>query len=142
MTAQCEALSHSIGVENLSVSIPWSRPPFPPVPAPGSASEEIARRARAHLIFDLMQAHGCNALVMGHHADDQVETLLMRMALHRETAHERRLGYSGMRPARRWGMGYGVRAGDLGWAGLGGMDTWILRPLLGVPKVSASIHST
>ncbi|KAG9015099.1 hypothetical protein FRB94_004218 [Tulasnella sp. JGI-2019a] len=136
MTAQCKALSHSLGVENISISIPWSQAPFPPVPVPGSAIEEIARRARAQLIFDLMQSHGCNGLVMGHHADDQVETLLMRMSRHQDSTDQRRPGFSGMRSVRRWGMGYGTHPGALGWAGVNGMDAWILRPLLSAQKES------
>lgn len=135
MTKQCRQLSESLGVENISVSIPWSHPPFPAAPGPGSASEEIARRARYHLMFDQMRRHGCDGLVMGHHADDQVETLLMRISLQGEQSFRPGRDILGMPPIRRWGMGFGRRSGDLGWAGVPGMKAWVLRPLLNVPKV-------
>lgn len=133
MTDRCRALSESLGVENISVAIPWSHSPFPPPPLPGAAIETIARNARFQLIFDLMRRHGCDGLVMGHHADDQVETLLMRMAVQRDSSSGRPMV---MRSLRRWGMGHSKGAEGLGWAGLAGMETWILRPLLDVSKVS------
>lgn len=74
-----------------------------------------------------------NVLCTGHHLDDQIETAIMR--LNRKSS---KLGLAGMRKLRRWGMGDDRAYGDgLGWAGIWGMDRWIARPLLGVPKVGS-----
>jgi tRNA(Ile)-lysidine synthase len=78
-----------------------------------------------------MTTAGAKVLVLGHHADDQVETSLMRLG--RQTTE---LGAGGMKRCRRWGMGFGNGVGSLGWAGYEGMNRWILRPLLDVSKVS------
>ncbi|KAG9047756.1 hypothetical protein FS837_001597 [Tulasnella sp. UAMH 9824] len=140
MTARCRELSASLGIPNVVMSIPWSQPPFPPKPLPGQAIEEVARAARSQLLFDAMQQHECDALVMGHHADDQVETALMRLlrrgrvSENGSTGSEVALHNSITRPYRRWGMGFKSQSGTLGWAGLPGMDKWIIRPLLNLPK--------
>ncbi len=41
------------------------------------ASEEVARRARYEVFAELLEADEC--LLMGHHLDDQLETLLLRL---------------------------------------------------------------
>jgi len=76
-----------------------------------------------------MRRHGANAIAFGHHADDQLETFLMRLA--NGTGF---LGLGGMKPVRRFGMGDGS-PGQTGWYGVDGMQRWIIRPLLGVSKV-------
>ena len=111
--------------------IPWSKPPFPARPTEGEAFEGIARDARHHVLFQTMTSIGARVLGFGHHADDQVETSLMRLG--RQTTE---LGAGGMRRCRRWGMGFGTSVDSLGWAGYEGMNRWILRPLLDVGKVS------
>lgn len=79
-------------------------------PASGLAS--AARAARFALMVDKMNALGLATLVLGHHRDDQGETLLMRMAHGSGIA-----GLGGMaKNAQRWGI-------DL------------VRPLLDLPKV-------
>jgi len=129
----------------------WGEPPFPPHPrasegedkdvneeegegeGESSAIESVARIARYRLLFDAMVRRGARVLVTGHHADDQVETVLMRLGSGSSV-----LGLGGMRPSRRFGMalGKGEGEGDCGWFGREGLNRWIVRPLLDVPKVS------
>ncbi len=125
-------LAQRLSVEHQIISIPWGVYPFPPRPADGSAMEEIARDARYRLLFTAMQSRDINWLGLGHHADDQVETAVMRLS-----RGSSGLGLSGMRPLRRWGMGARTA---LAWAGLPGMSTWIARPLLPFPKVRTTIR--
>lgn len=41
--------------------------------------EEFARDVRYRFFVDVAKAHGCTAVATGHHADDQAETVLMRI---------------------------------------------------------------
>ncbi|KAF8333550.1 PP-loop family-domain-containing protein [Cantharellus anzutake] len=123
---QAAELARRLSVEHHTISIPWDSHPFPSKPLDGSAMEQKSRDARYHLMFAAMQSHHINWLGLGHHADDQVETAVMRLS-----HGSAQFGLSGMRPIRRWGMG-GLSA--LTWAGLPGMTTWIARPLLTFPK--------
>jgi tRNA(Ile)-lysidine synthase TilS/MesJ len=132
MAKQCSKNASSLKVEHLTVPIPWSEPPFPPRPADDSAFEGIAREARFHVLFNAMTRMDAKTLAFGHHADDQVETSLMRLS--KRTTE---IGAGGMRPCRRWGMGLKTGKDKLGWAGHEGMHRWIVRPLLEVSKVSA-----
>jgi tRNA(Ile)-lysidine synthase TilS/MesJ len=137
MADQCSKNASSLKVEHFSIPIPWSEPPFPPEPSP-TAFEGIAREARFHVLFDAITRMGAKTLAFGHHADDQVETSLMRLA--KGTTE---IGAGGMRPCRRWGMGLGRSIEyKLGWAGYEGMHRWIVRPLLEVSKVSTGLHTT
>ena len=43
----------------------------------GGSLEEVAREARYRFLFDLARREGAQAVAVGHHADDQVETVLM-----------------------------------------------------------------
>jgi tRNA(Ile)-lysidine synthase TilS/MesJ len=123
--------------DHAELRIPWGSPPFPSRPGGeggSNAVESVARPARYRLMFDAMVRRRVRVLAMGHHADDQVETVLMRLG-----SGSTVLGLGGMRPVRRFGMSLGKREGDFGWFGLEGMDRWIVRPLLDVPKVSAAL---
>lgn len=134
--------------------IPWGEPPFPPRPQTGApaanadkgvdsdsdsvagseAMESVARIARYRLLFDAMvqqQERPVHVLATAHHADDQIETVLMRLG-----SGSTALGLGGMRPVRRFGMAMGRNVGDFGWFGHEGLNRWIVRPLLDVPKVS------
>jgi tRNA(Ile)-lysidine synthase len=139
MAERCAESATSMGVEHLTSVIPWSQPPFPDRPVDAGSFESIARTARYHVLFAAMSRMGAKVIAFGHHADDQVETSLMRLA--RGTTE---LGAGGMRPCRRWGMGLGRNETSLGWSGLEGMSRWILRPLIEFSKVSlfSSVHST
>jgi tRNA(Ile)-lysidine synthase len=134
--------------------VPWGEPPFPPRPRMGpraadadagavgavagadsGAIESVARTARYRLMFDAMtlqqqQQRRVHVLATGHHADDQIETVLMRLG-----SGSTALGLGGMRPVRRFGMAMGKNESDFGWFGHEGLDRWIVRPLLDVPKV-------
>jgi hypothetical protein len=134
--------------------IPWDEPPFPPRPRMGGAAphanagvgadagadadagtgeapiESVARTARYRLMFDEMRRRRVHVLATGHHADDQIETVLMRLG-----SGSTVLGLGGMRPVRRFGMAMGKNECDYGWFGHEGLDRWIVRPLLDVPKV-------
>ena len=128
--------------DHSELRIPWGSLPFPSRPGAGEsggveAIESVARTARYRLMFDEMVRRRVHVLATGHHADDQVETVLMRLG-----SGSTRLGLGGMRPVRRFGMALGKREGDFGWFGHGGLDRWIVRPLLDVTKVSAAPSHT
>lgn len=129
MAAHSAANAAAMGVEHLTLDIPWGTPPFSAKPVAGQPMEQVAREARYHVIFDGMVRTGAHSVAFGHHADDQVETSLMRLA--RGTTE---LGAGGMRRCRRWGMGTGDVEGGLGWVGHHGLNRWIMRPLLEVRK--------
>ncbi|KAJ7805636.1 hypothetical protein B0H14DRAFT_2879468 [Mycena olivaceomarginata] len=100
-------------------------------PRPGEAFEGIGRQARYHLLFQAMKQAGAEVLALGHHGDDQVETSLIRLS--KGTTE---LGAGGMRKVRRWGMGVNNNGDEntVGWAGVEGMTSWMVRPLLEVSK--------
>ena len=135
MAAQCLKFAQTIGVEHLSYKVPWSTFPYPRRPLPGEAFEAIARAVRYHSLLQLMLQSNTGVIGFGQHADDQIETALMRLG--RGTTL---LGASGMKPFRRWGMGVAPGKGhDLEWVGYEGMNKWIIRPLLGVSKVRSAV---
>jgi len=119
---------------HFELRVPWGEPPFPPRPQMGTdaseAIETVARTARYRLMFDAMLRQRVNVLATGHHADDQIETVLMRLGSGSSV-----LGLGGMRPVRRFGMAMSKGENDFGWFGHEGLDRWIARPLLDVPKV-------
>ncbi|KAI0929004.1 hypothetical protein AcW2_004835 [Taiwanofungus camphoratus] len=126
MAKNAATVARSLSVEHFYTQIPWNRPPFPPRPSGAVAFEQIARDARYNRLFHAMTGIGAHAIAYGHHADDQVETAIMRMM-----KGSGDLGVGGMRSVRRWGMGEGR---PLAWAGPTGMIRWIVRPLLLVSK--------
>jgi tRNA(Ile)-lysidine synthase len=63
--------------------------------------EQYARQQRYAFLMDAARVHDCEAVATGHHADDQVETILMRMV--RGTSPK---GLAGIPPVRESG---GVR---------------------------------
>ncbi|HMR33285.1 MAG TPA: tRNA lysidine(34) synthetase TilS [Geminicoccaceae bacterium] len=80
-------------------------------PKPGSGIQAAAREARYRLLGDACRAAGILHLLLGHHADDQAETVALRAA-----RGSGRRGLAGM-PAIREVPGLRL-----------------LRPLLGIPK--------
>ncbi|KAF9469291.1 PP-loop family-domain-containing protein [Collybia nuda] len=128
MAEHCSKFALSIGVDHITQKINWSEPPYPPRPSPGDTFEKVARDARYHALFESVTREDIGLLAFGHHADDQVETSLMRLG-----RGSKEIGAGGMRSCRRWGMGIG-REGSLGWTGYEGMKRWIIRPLLDISK--------
>jgi tRNA(Ile)-lysidine synthase len=124
--ARFKAASH------VEMRVRWGETPFPARPRDGEPVESPARNARYQLMFDAMVRRDVHVLATGHHADDQVETVLMRLG-----AGSSILGLGGMRPLRRFGMALGKGENDYGWFGHEGLNRWIARPLLEVSKVSA-----
>ena len=115
----------------VTIPIPWSSSPdsiFPRKPPPGVPFEDLARHARSNRLFLAMTMHRAFCIAYAHHADDQVETSVMRFA-----SGTSPFGAMGMRPLRRWGMG---DASPLSWNGGIGMQRFVVRPLLEVSKVS------
>lgn len=72
----------------------------------GLSPQDAARRVRFHFFDDLLQRHRAQKIALGHHADDQVETFLLRLI--RGSGLQ---GLKGMLPIR---------------------DGKVIRPLLGV----------
>ncbi len=85
--------------------------------APGV--EERAREARRRAFRDAMDALGADAVLTAHHADDQLETVLMRMLR---------------------GGGAGGLRGVPAQSRLGG--GWLLRPFLALPKAALEAYVT
>ncbi|THV07770.1 adenine nucleotide alpha hydrolases-like protein [Dendrothele bispora CBS 962.96] len=131
MAKRCAAAAKSIGVEHYTYKIPWSQNSWPEKPQKSTFFENNARTARYRKIYEAMSDVDAKIIAMGHHKDDQVETMLMRV-MKGSTSD----GASGMKYIRRWGMGLGV-SGLLGistGSAHEGMRRWIIRPLLSLPK--------
>ncbi len=45
----------------------------------GLSPQDAARRIRFHFFYDLLRKHRAQKIALGHHADDQVETILLRL---------------------------------------------------------------
>ena len=85
--------------------------------------EEAARRARYEFLIEVARQNGATTLAVAHHADDQVETVLMHFL--------RGAGLGGLR-----GMRYRIGVGDLGFetARAPGPPLSLVRPLLDVTR--------
>ena len=132
MSLKTSKISRALGIPHETLQIPWGSPPYAAKPSTGQSFEELGRDARYTILLSGMRRHKADAIAVGHHADDQCENLLMR--LENGTGF---FGLGGMKPFRRFGMGEGS-PGQMGWYGIDGMERWILRPMLGVPKVNSS----
>ncbi len=93
----------SLGVPHATLNVRWRDPP-------ATAIQERARRERYRLLGYWAEERSLDAIVTAHHADDQAETLLMRLA--------RGAGVRGLA---------GMRARSIA----PGTDVRLLRPLLG-----------
>ena len=85
--------------------------------------EEAARRARYEFLIEIARQIGATTLAVAHHADDQVETVLMHFM--------RGAGLAGLR-----GMRYKTGVADLGFeaARTPGPELALVRPLLDVTR--------
>lgn len=125
MAAACARNALRIGLaahEHSAVRVNWKgcKPTDGPV-------EESARKARYGRLMNGLIRHRCLVLATGHHADDQLETSLLRLA--RGSQQD---GATGMKQTRRWGMGENAEFG------IEGMNRYIIRPLLEFSKVASS----
>lgn len=132
MAKRCTNNAKSMGVEHHVLKVPWSKDGFPKLPTEGPL-EHSARLARYRVLFDGMTQVNASILALGHHADDQVETSLMRIM--KGSTED---GAAGMKHCRRWGMNFGY-FGAGGPMDYEGMRRWIIRPLLTFPKVRMNI---
>ncbi|MEM6391973.1 MAG: tRNA lysidine(34) synthetase TilS [Planctomycetota bacterium] len=80
--------------------------------------EEAAREGRYAALREMALEAGCGLVVTAHHADDQLETLLMRLA--------RGTGVEGLRGIA-WRRGLAGTADD---------GPWLVRPMLGVTRAA------
>ena len=133
MAGRAAKFAESLGVKHVSSKILWGLGIYPPKPTSSGKLESLARDARYATFFAAMREANVNTLALAHHADDQVETMLMRLV--RGTT---KLGMVGMQPRSRWGMGSpeSETNGALNWRGHVGLQMYKIRPLLDVGKVS------
>jgi len=125
MAERAGNVAKSLGVEHATVKLPWGWNNFHPKPGPNDKIEGVARDMRYKVFFKYMRMRGATAVALGHHADDQVETMLMRLG-RGSSAY----GLAAMKSCRRWGMG-----DSFARYGYEGMRNWIVRPLLPFDKV-------
>ncbi|KAI8989779.1 PP-loop family-domain-containing protein [Trametes punicea] len=116
--------AESLGIKHKVEKIPWEQHPFP---ARDAVDEKVAREARYNRLFKAMRNLDTDVIAFGHHADDQVETAIMRMSQGSSTR-----GLAAMRPVRRWGMG--KKDNEYFAFGAEGMRKWLVRPFLHVSK--------
>lgn len=129
MSRRSANISEAIGVPHTTIRIRWGRDNFPSLKNHEEGFENVARVARYQAIWSALQEQHAPVIAFGHHVDDQLETVLMRIG--RGTG---KYGAAGMTPFRRWGAGWSKR--DSGQYGSAGLNTWIFRPLLQFSKVS------
>ena len=131
MAKRAGNIAKSLEVEHATLKLPWGQNNFHPKPGPNEKIEGIARAMRYKVLFKYMKTRGATAVALGHHADDQVETMLMRLG-RGSSAY----GLAAMKSCRRWGMG-----DSFARFGFEGMRNWIVRPLLPFDKVTCFASS-
>lgn len=97
---------------------------------PGNA-EDNARRARYDALAEMARAHGCGHVATGHHADDQLESVVM--ALMRGAGPSGLGGMAERRVLRTGGSMGSVADGEPASAGV----VVLVRPMLGVTRREA-----
>lgn len=114
--------ARSLGIQHEVVKIPWGVAPFPKLSGSGSL-EHLARLARLTAYKTFMRQNNCTYLFVAHHADDQVETAMLKQARGTQTA----TSAGGMQPVTTLPRG-------LEEAELGDGTLKVIRPLISVPK--------
>ncbi len=95
--------------------------------------EEAARQARYGFLGDLARQLGGRTVAVGHHADDQVETVLMHFI--------RGSGLSGLRGMRPLTQLDELRLGTFSdWEHHGRMPIRLIRPLLDIPRTDIEAY--
>lgn len=92
------------GLDHVILKAEW------PDGEPTTNIQAAARAERYRLLGNWASSQGINAMATAHHADDQAETLLMRMARGAGLA-----GLAGVRPVRRMDDGLRIIRPLLGW---------------------------
>lgn len=114
-------LAETLGLQHVSHRLRWPAPPRAAapdiVPATPRVSEAALRKARYAALARLARQVAADAVVLAHHADDQTETVLLRLL--RGTGLR---GLAAMAPRTRWG-------GDNRH-----LPLILIRPLLHVPR--------
>ncbi|KAL1923772.1 uncharacterized protein VTP21DRAFT_8752 [Calcarisporiella thermophila] len=112
---------HRLGIEHRILRIKWSEREGGPTPCfPRTTQlEQVAREERYRLLASACSNHGIRTLFVGHHADDQLETFLMRLA--RGSGID---GLGGMQRVSPFPVAVNVEA----------LGLHVIRPLLAVPK--------
>lgn len=112
---QAAHLANTLGVELVTERVEGTAPP-------GESLEAYARRCRYDFLERVADLHGCTWIATAHHADDQAETVLLRLLYGSGLA-----GLAGIRP--RWGRRIrpwlGVRRREI----LAALDHLPLRPI-------------
>jgi tRNA(Ile)-lysidine synthase len=126
MAKHAANIASSLGVAHITKKLPWGQHGLPPKPGPDDKIEGSARMMRYKVIFEQLKNLEADGVAFGHHLDDQVETMLMRLG-----RGAGKYGLAAMRPCRRWGMGNNSQE----QYGLEGLTKWIIRPLLSFGKV-------
>ncbi|KAF8912022.1 PP-loop family-domain-containing protein [Gymnopilus junonius] len=129
MAGHASKTAEILGIPQITTKLAWGENGNPPKPEADGAIEEVARDLRYDVFFQNMTQHNTKVLALGHHLDDQVETMLIRLG-----RGSGRFGLAGMRPVRRWGMGEKRWEQGVDQRLIEGMRRWIVRPLLSVGK--------
>ncbi|PPQ74812.1 hypothetical protein CVT24_003682 [Panaeolus cyanescens] len=130
MADVAEQSARSLGIRHITGRIPWGEDGYPCKPGANDPIEEQARNARYTLMYKCMKDVDANAVAFGHHMDDQVETMLMRLG-RGSSIH----GLAGMSMLSRRGMGVrDEEEASIRWNGYDYLNTWKIRPLLRIPK--------
>jgi tRNA(Ile)-lysidine synthase len=98
----------------------------------GLAIEEAARQERYRFLGDLARSRGARTVAVAHHADDQVETVLMHLLRGAGLA-----GLRGMRPLARLDA---LRLGDEATPPAAGGGIRLVRPLLYVERAAIEAY--
>jgi len=129
-----------LGIDAEVITIPWGHNKYPARPQPDTSFEASARAARRLALLHFLRTHRLHTILFGHHADDQVETAVLRAMRGSCDVVYGADGLGGMRVVDD----FGAHALLAGLARAGGVDflpmspfdetLTVSRPLLPFPK--------